>query len=674
MISPKLRKILYGGDYNPDQWPKEIRQEDMRLFHLAHIDIVTLPVFSWTLLQPSEDQYEFGWLDEILESLQTNSIYVCMATSTGAHPAWMAKKYPDILQVDFQGRKHVYGLRHNSCPNSPTFRKFSKLLARKLAERYKNHPGLVVWHVNNEFGGPCYCENCAKAFRVWLKERYGDLRTLNERWNTAFWSHQFGDWDEIVPPNTVSEYKDNGQTVFQSIALDYSRFASDSRLACFRNEADILRAITPKIPVTTNLMGFFPDLDYFRWAPHMDIISWDSYPARKTPPSHTAMAHELMRGLKKGAPVMLMEQTPSQLNWTPYNEMKRPGMMRLLSYQAVARGADTIMFFQMRQSRGACEKFHGAVIAHCGHENTRVFREVAQLGTELEKIGDAILDSRADSKAAIIFDWENWWGIELSSGPSIDLKYIPQVQKYYDAFWKLGVSVDLAHPSFDIDKYRIVVAPVLYLMQPGFAEKIEKFVKDGGTFVTTFWSGIVDENDRVHLGGYPGPLRKILGIWAEEIDALHPDEGNEIVLTKQLGALSNRYGCRLLCDLIHSEGAEVLATYGKDFYAGRPALTCNRFGRGNAWYVATDPEQAFLDGLVSELCDKAGVKPILTPPQGVEVAERSKGDRRFVFVLNHNADPVTMTGLKGKDLITGREISGTIHLAGRDVLILEIKN
>ncbi|WP_199614194.1 beta-galactosidase [Paenibacillus alkalitolerans] len=672
MINEKLPKIWYGGDYNPEQWESDVWDEDIRMFKLAGIDVATLNVFSWALSQPNEDTYDFAWLDETIDRLYNNGIYTCLATSTGAHPAWMAKKYPDVLRVDYQGRKRAFGGRHNSCPNSPTYRKYSRLIAGKLAERYKDHPGLLIWHVSNEYGGYCYCERCAEGFREWLRGRYGTLDKLNKAWNTRFWGHTFYDWDEIVPPNELSEEWGGNRTNFQGISLDYRRFMSHSLLECYKIEYDELKKHTPHIPVTTNLMGTYPVLDYFEWAKYMDVVSWDNYPSLTTPVSYTAMVHDLMRGLKGGQPFMLMEQTPSQQNWQPYNSLKRPGVMRLWSYQAVARGADTVMFFQLRRSIGACEKYHGAVIEHVGHENTRVFRECAELGGELQKLSDKVLDARVEAKVAIVFDWENRWAVELSSGPTIALKYVDEVHKYYDALFGMNIQTDMIGVEEDLSKYDIVIAPVLYMVKPGYAQKIEEFVRNGGTFVTTFFSGIVNENDLVTVGGYPGELRKVLGIWAEEIDALFPDQKNQVVMKQPLGSLNGSYECGLLCDLIHLEGAEPVAEYGSDFYKGMPAVTVNRFGQGQAWYVATSPDAEFLGGFLANLCESKGVKPLLNAPAGLEVSRRTKDGNSMLFLLNHNPEAVTveLDGSRYTDLLTGKSVSGSASVPGRGVVIL----
>ena len=675
MINAKLPKVLYGGDYNPDQWPREVWDEDVRLLKQAHVDVATLPVFSWALLQPDETHYEFGWLDEILGLLAANGIYACLATSTAAHPAWMARRYPDILRVDAQGRKRRFGERHNSCPNSPTYRRYSRALAQALAERYRDHPALLAWHISNEMGGACYCENCAAAFRVWLQGRYGSLQEVNDRWYTRFWSHTFYDWEEIVPPSFISEHGwgyGKVDTSFPGISLDYARFMSDSLLACYRGEYEVLKQITPEVPVTTNFMGNYPHLDYFAWAPYLDVISWDSYPSAREHPAHVAMRHDLMRSLKGGQPFILMEQTPSQVNWMEFSDLKRPGVMRLLSYQAVAHGGEGVLFFQLRQSRGSGEKFHGAIISHAGHENTRIFREVAELGRELKGLGDAFLDSRIRAQVAILFDWENWWALEFAAGPTVHLRYVPQVQKHYRALWELGIPADFVSPEFDLDQYRVLIAPAAYLLQPGFARKVERFVEAGGVFVTTFFSGLVDENDRVVLGGYPGELRKLLGVWVEEFDALPLDQSNEIVVQQPLGDLKGTYQCNLMYALLHAETAEAIGVYGKDFYAGRPALTRNQFGKGQAWYVGSDPEAALVEGLLGHICAEQGVKPTLSPPAGVEVSQRTKDGAAFTFVLNHNAEPaaVNLAGVEGRELLSGRDLAGEQTIPGRGVWII----
>ena len=668
--SNKVNKIVYGGDYNPEQWPEEVWQEDMKLLKEAHIDILTLNVFSWAAIQPSEEEYDFAKLDKIMDMVRDNGFHVCLATSTGAHPAWMAKKHPDVLRTEFSGMKRKFGGRHNSCPNSPAYRKYSVRLAEKLAERYKDYDNIVAWHISNEYGGECYCENCEKAFRVWLKKKYGTIEALNHAWNTAFWGHTFYEWDEIVLPNLLSEHFDYDRSRFQGITLDYKRFNSESLLECFRLESEAIKKITPDIPVTTNLMGFYKMLDYKMWAKYMDVVSWDNYPANEDSPAMIAMSHDLMRGIGGGKPFLLMEQTPSVTNWLPYNALKRPGVMRLWSYQAAAHGADSIMFFQMRRTVGGCEKLHGAVIDHAGTNQTRVYREVQALGRELDRIGEETLGAVTETKAALYFDWDNWWAIESSAGPSCELKYKDEVLNYYEALHSMNIPVDIVGPEDDLGKYSLLIAPILYMTKPGYDDKIRKFVSDGGTFVTTFFSGIVDDHDLVILGGYPGRLRDILGIWVEEEDALPPGVENRFEYN------GKRYPARLLCDLSHPESNTlyVLSRFEEDFYAGMPVITKNEFGKGSAYYVAARSDKAFYRDFMSDICAEAGIASVAEPQEGLEATIRFNENGRFLFLLNHSENELE-TALEdaGVDLITGREYKRgeKVILKAKDTAIIK---
>lgn len=581
---------------------------------------------------------------------------------------WMVRKYPEVMSTDYEGRQHRFGQRHNACPNSLVYRKYASAMADKLAERYASNPRVTCWHINNEYGVTCFCDNCQNAFRVWLKDRYKTIEALNKAWNMEFWGHTVYDWDDVVVPNALSEGIGTEKTAFAGISIDYRRFNSDSVLECYKMERDAIRKYNKDVVITTNLMGTFKDLDYFKWAKEMDVVSWDNYPAYDTPWSKIAMTHDLMRGLKK-APFMLMEQTPSQQNWQKYNSLKRPGQMRAQSYQTVAHGADTIQFFQLRRSVGACEKFHGAVIAHVGTENTRVFREVAQLGRELESFRNKDPgQQKIFSEVGMIFDWENYWALEYTSGPSEDLKYVDQIHKYYTYFYERNISVDMIPTDADFSQYKVIVAPVLYMVKEGMKEALEAFVKNGGILITTYMSGIVNESDNVHLGGYPGPLREMAGVWVEEIDALAPEQTNEVKFTDGTTA-----SCNLLCDLIHLEGAEALATYEKDFYAGMPAATRNTYGEGAAYYVGTQMDAAGLAKILDRAVSEVGVKAVIPETTGLEVTCRTSDDTRYYYVMNFkDEDQILPESLAGKtDLISGEVIPAGTVLKKWDVLILQ---
>ncbi|GIG21488.1 beta-galactosidase [Cellulomonas chitinilytica] len=660
-ISPQVR---YGGDYNPEQWPREVWDADHAAFGLAGITTLTVGVFAWAHLQPAEDRYDFTTLDAIVDRAATEGRDVVLATPSGAMPPWLARAHPDACRVDFEGRRHVYGQRHNHCPSSPAFRRLSVELAGRLAERYGDHPAVVAWHVGNEYGGACYCNLCAAEFRAWLRARYGTLDRLNDAWNTTFWSHTFTDWDEIQPPNALSEHwRGPNHTAFQGITLDYRRFMSDALLGGFVAEKAAIRAHVPDTPVTTNLMGLYQPVDYHRWAEHLDLATWDNYPPEDPSPVRTAarmaLAHGAMRGLRGGEPFWVMEQTPSTTASRDVNAVKRPGVLGLWTWQAVAHGADATLFFQMRHSRGACEKYHGAVLDHAGRTDTRVFREVAELGAQLATLGDATLGARTPARVALLLDWDSWWALEMSDGPNRNVRYLDVLGAYHRALWAMNALVDVVPVTAALDAYDVVVAPALHMVKGDLAARLAAVVERGGTLLTTALSGRVDEDDNAFLADVPGPLRDLLGIRVEETDAQQPDVANPVALTLGRPGATAVHDARHVFEVVVPDpDTTVLATYTADFYAGAPAVTSARHGDGEAWYVATLLDDRGVARVVRHVLDRHGLVGPHASDDGVEVVDRVAPDgTRHRFVLHHGTAPITVTSqVSGVDVLTGREV------------------
>ncbi|HSV26914.1 MAG TPA: beta-galactosidase [Sedimentisphaerales bacterium] len=676
-ISAKCPHMLHGGDYNPEQWVRtpEVWDEDIRLMKEAGVNTATVGVFSWVSLEPEEGRFDFTWLDIIMEKFARNDIFAVLATPSGARPAWLSRKYPEVMRVRGDRGRNLHGVRENHCFTSPIYREKTRIINTKLAERYKGHPALILWHISNEYHGECHCNLCQEAFRVFLRKKYkNDLDALNHAWWTAFWSHTYTDWQQIESPSSIGENSIHGLT------LDWRRFVTHQTIDFMCHEIRAVRQVTPDIPVTTNMHGSVIHLDYYKFVPHMDVISWDTYPTWHSPrgdaevASEVAFIYEMCRAMKGGRPFMLMESTPSTVNWQPACKLKRPGMHRLSSLQAVAHGSDTVQYFQWRMSRGSCEKFHGAVVDHSGRSDTRVFKDVAALGADLAKL-DAIVGATTQAPAAIIFDVENAWSIDVMQALGKDLrKYKETVISHYRSFWKMGIAVDIIDQSYDISGYKLVAAPMLYMLRPGFPERVENFVRAGGTFVTTYWSGLVDENDLTFLGGFPGGgLRKVLGIWNEETDAIHPSESNSVIISGCNCGLKGPYKAQDIFALIHAEGAKVHATFGSDFHAGRPALTCNTYGKGRAWYIASRNEQAFQDDfygrLAAELALERAVECDL--PAGVSAACRSDGINEFLFLMNFTGSScsVNLGAQRYRSLLTGADAGGIIAIEPYEVKV-----
>jgi beta-galactosidase len=326
------------------------------------------------------------------------------------------------------------------------------------------------------------------------------------------------------------------------------------------------------------------------------------------------------------------------------------------------------MYFQWRRGRGGSEKFHGAVVEHGRDPSARVFREVTELGQELERIGQHIVGGRTPARVAVVFDWNNWWAIDAAVGPIQDKQYVATVRRWYRALWRRNVSVDIVFSDSDLAGYDVVIAPMLHMVKAGVADRVQALLERGGSFVASVFSGVVDETD-LAFEGYPGPLRPLLGVWIEEIDALYDNQSNRMVMVD--GSAS--YACSRLCEIVRAETADVLAAYGEDFYAGTPVVTRNRFGAGNAYYVASDPEDRFLDDFVARLLAEHDIRAPLEATAGVEVAVRERDGQPLMFVLNHTAEVahVPLAGQTGlRDLVRGMPVSGSLTLAPRDVRIL----
>lgn len=669
----RWRTLLHGADYYPEQWLEhpDILKKDLEYMKKAKINVVSLGVFAWSMLEPEEGVYDFGWMEHTIDTLYQNNIAVMLATPSGARPKWMSDKYPEVLRVDENRVRHLFGERHNHCYTSPVYREKTAAVNRELSRRFGSHPAVIAWHISNEYGGECHCPLCQQAFREWLEKRYETIEQLNKAWETTFWSHRYQDFLQIESPSPMGESKLHG------LNLDWKRFVTDRTVDFAKHEIESIRKEGSDLPTTINLMYDFNGLNYYKFKDVVDIISWDAYPVwHKEKETHTAMdtamQHDFMRSILK-KPFLLMESCPTATNWQSVSKLKKPGILLAASLQAIAHGSDSVQYFQLRQSRGASEKFHGAVIDHYGGADTRVFGEVSGVGEALEKLAQTA-GSHTAAKAAVMYDRENRWAMEDSQGPrNKGLFYKETVLKSYGALRKAGLDVDVIDMEQSLEKYEIVAAPMLYMLRGGFEKKAEAFVKQGGTLIFTYWSGIVNDTDLCFLGGTPHGLLGVFGIRSMEIDGLYDGEENRAIPKKNVSLeLSREYRCKNLCDLVKTEGAEVLAEYGDDFYAGMPALTVHAYGEGRAYYVCADFEEAFYQDLYQKIIRQQNITPLLLEiPEGVEVTSREDEKNRYLFIQNFNREAILVKLPEENAEILFGEYDGRVEAFGTVVLKME---
>jgi beta-galactosidase len=639
-------RIGFGGDYNPEQWPEATWPEDVALMAEAGVNLVTVGIFSWARIEPRPGEFDFDWLDRVLDLLHAGGIAVDLATATASPPAWLVRAHPEVLPVTEDGVRLEHGARQHYCPSSAAYREAALRVVEALAARYGDHPALALWHVGNEFGvhtPACYCDASAEHFRDWLRDRFGDVEALNRAWGTDFWSQRYGSFEEVNPPRRAPTFRNPGQL------LDWRRFCSDALLECYRAERDVLRRATPHVPVTTNSYAPLDRLDLWAWAAEEDVVSHGSYPDPADPGAAVgaAMTADLMRSLRGGQPWLLMEQAAGAVNWRPVNAPKPPGVMRLWSLQALARGADGLLFFQWRASARGAERFHSGMLPHGGRE-TRTFREVRELGAELPRLA-GLAGARVHAEVAFVLSWDAWWALESGPRPSLDLGLPDQLLACYAALHELNVTVDFRPPGVDLSAYRLVLVPSLFSIGDDEAAALEAYVARGGYLVVCFFSGIADHEGAVRTGGHPGAFRDLLGLVVDDFWPLAA--GETVALAWRDGTPAG--SASKWSEWVEPRAAEVLMTFADGELAGRPAATRN----GRALYLATRPDPATMRAFMSDACAAAGVRAAFqAAPHGVEAVRR--GDA--LVLLNHRSEPAEIA-LAGE----------TISLGGRDVRVLQ---
>ncbi len=662
---PASETVLYGADYNPDQWlgQERVLAEDIELMKKAGVTSASIGIFSWTALEPKPGVYHFDWLDATMDRFAVAGLKVFLGTPSGSKPIWLSESHPEVRRVGTDGHREPSGGRHNHCPTSPVYRQAVRGINRELARRYGAHPALALWHLGNELHGECHCDLCRAAFHDWLRRRYGTLDELNQVWWTGFWNHTFTAWEQI-PTHEPS---------IDGLSLDWLRFVNDQHVGFLENEMAPLREITPGIPCTTNFMGTHPTSNYWQWAKPMDCISNDHYPLyddredtwKKSLGSD--FIHSLMRGMAHGDPWILMECSPSTVNWGKVNKLKRPGVHRQEVLQAVANGADIVHYFQWRKGRGGREKFHGAVVDHEGSSRSRVFRECTEVGQILQQLAPVVGVRPDRAPVALVYDWESRWALAASSGPkkTPGELYTDTCHDHFRALRTAGVEVDIVPPEADLSGYRAVITPALYLLRQDDARRLTEFVEAGGAWVATYLTGYVDEHNQCWCGGFPGPnLREVFGLWNEEVDYLFDDE------SVRIEGMGTAMMATDVVEILHAEGATPMASTASEFYAGSPVILRHDRKKGSTHYLGARLDEESLAAFYRVLAAELGL-PHTDLLRGVIRKTRLGAEGPVDFLFNYTRSEVHLDLGREKFLRVsdGRELTGPTVLGAYETLL-----
>ncbi len=679
--------MYFGVDYHPEHWvfpyggtaenPEAQWLQDAQLMVAAGFNVVRIGEFSWGLCEKEDGKFNFDWLRRVMDVFGEHGIQIVLATPTAAPPLWLAKKYPEILPVDEHGRIKREGTRRAVCLNSEIYWNFSKRLVENMARALGDHPHLIAWQIDNSIGGhfteAAFNEDTRRDWHLWLEAKFETIERLNDRLGLRHWGQIVSQWNEVPMPMAAPTIHN------PALVLNWCRFCSDTIVQFVKMQADILKEITPDRPVTTNLRPLLHRFDHFDLAEVIDFVSIESTANPRAKPAEIACEIDMLRSLKKenvrtpdgDAGFWVMEQKAGNVNWQDVNSIVRPGVLRMFTYQLISRGATAVLFFPWRQPRIGSEKFHGAVLPHNLEGNRRIFNEISHIGEELKLLAPVLQGTKVVADACILYSHDSEWVLQQPHQPNKHFSLREHVQLIYNALHDRNITVDFARPSEDLSKYKIVFAPSLHLLSAGDADRLKLYVQNGGTLISTFNTGLADESNIAPDSGFPYSLTDLFGLEVQEFDVMPPHEENHLTF-KGAFPTSHLHPARLWCDLIEPKGCQILATYSKDFYAGKPAITINTFGLGKAVYIGTQSHQHFYHDLVTWLRQMCNLHPLMKVPENIEVSLRQKEGFKVYVLLNHQNSQIRIQFYKPMhDFLTGQNIVGNYDLPPHGVLVID---
>ena len=628
--------MLLGVDYYPEQWDISIMEEDLANIKELGSNVIRIGEFAWHLMEKEEGKYDFSFFDTVIKKANEYGLKVIFGTPTATIPAWLVKKYPEILSEFENGEKRTFGGRHIYCFNSEVFYKYSEKIIRELANHYKDEKNIVAWQIDNEFGhegsDECYCPKCHRAFQEFLRNKFNNsIDELNKTYGTTFWSQEYNSFEEIpVPKKTITTHN-------PALRLDWERFRSKSIVDYSNFQVELLKSIIPDCVVIHDFPGGGLDkhVDYSKVAQKLNVVAFNNYPVwggqkEPIPPHEIAFGLDYIRGLKREN-FWITEAIMGAQGHDITGFLPRPNQAKMWSCQGMARGCSSLIYFRYRGATKGAEQFCYGIL-DADNKKRRKFYEVKDFFHNIIKYED-ILEHPIKSKVAIVYDYDSLASFRIQK-QSILLDCHQEMKKFYKPFYDSNIMVDIISEDKDFSEYKILILPVMIIWKKELTEKVKEFAKNGGIVVMTYRTAVKDIDNNLTLGEMlPVGYNDFVGAYVEETESLQEYNSLDLEGKGFFNGIKGKGG--IFRDMLVSKGAEVLFRYNDKFYDTFSAVTKNSYGKGKVYYIGCSPEEAILKLIVDDILNSAELQKTLSP-DNVEIVVRGNGDKQIKIYINHN--------------------------------------
>lgn len=666
-------RFILGFAYYPEHYPEDQWESDVRLMAEAGVQCIRMAEYAWSRMEPREGQFELGWLDRFFELAAKYGIEVILCTPTDAAPPWAVRKYPDIVRVDTDGNRVATCGRRFRCPTSPTYWELSRRIVEQMARRYGDNPQLIGWQTDNEIGGlVCFCDHCRAAFREWCRRKYGTVEAMNDALGMVFWAREYSDWDEVDLPIPLTKQ------AHPSLQLEIQRFTAHAWTEYCRRQVEVIREHCPGRFVTHNLPGVGVGLDLFDFTAVHDFMSVDMYPQPMINHRWMIARCGLVTNSLQNGPHWVMELTTGSPVTQFYKApVPRPGQLRLWAHQNAAYGAQGVVFFPWRKRPAGYEMLSNGLLEHDGKPR-RYYDEAKRIGQDFARLAEELPAYEAPAEVALVHDFQDRCNAAIN--PQIlGVGFMGYLDQWMRCARRLGLNVRYVRSTDDLTPFRLVIAPHQYTTSDDIAANYKRYVHAGGTLLATQRIGIFNTQGNPVHERMPGKMRDLFGMEIDEYERCLDVNPNRLMFNCEPGLIDEGLEsaeCRDWVFILELAGAETLATFESEYYAGKPGATVHRYGAGRAVYLGSMLDDDATRRFIAFLAQQAGLTTLpLDWSDDVEVVRLVGSEGQPIQVLlNHALEPRrVLLQADAEDMATGEPLTDEAELGPADVRWLQMR-